>query len=97
MNARITKAEAGRLARQARQHGYFDLGADGVCVKCPRCHEPVQTKPYHRTFPARKGQPANVDPGTGARTVYRRETVNEALDRVVIEHVTEWCEALGNG
>lgn len=38
---RLTKAEAGKLARRARRHGFTNLGstADGprVAVRCPLC------------------------------------------------------------
>lgn len=66
-------------------------------MHCPRCRQRVRTRQEHRTFRARKGQPANVDPVTGARTVYRRETAAEALKRAVIDHVTGECEASQNG
>ncbi len=87
----MTKTEAVKLARKARAHGYFDHGLAGIEVACPVCRERQRTHCNYRRFPARKGQPANVDPVTGARTIYRQETTAEALDRTVIDHLTGYC------
>ena len=87
----MTKTEAVKLARKARAYGYFDHGLAGVEVACPVCRERQRTHRNYRRFPARKGQPANVDPVTGARTIYRQETVTEALDRAMTEHLIDYC------
>ena len=86
----MTKAEISKLVRQARQHGYFKPGRT-VYVNCPVCCERQETEPCHRTFKAPKGKPANIDPVTGDRTVYRLETDTEALDRAMTGHLTDWC------
>jgi hypothetical protein len=87
----MTKKEAVKLARKARAYGYFDRGLAGIELACPVCRERQKTHREYRRFPARKSQPANVDPVTGARTIYRQETTTEALDRMMIDHLTEWC------
>ena len=86
----MTKKEARQLAQKARQHGYFQLVSQ-IWAYCPLCKERIQTQRNYRTFPAKKGKPANVNPSTGERTTFRQETVIEALDRAMIDHVTEWC------
>ena len=85
----MTKTQATALARQARQYGYFKSG-DTVSLNCPQCHEHQSTGIQYRTFPAPKGAPANVDPATGKRTVFRRERDTEALDRMMVNHL-EHC------
>ena len=85
----MTKTEATRQAKRARRYGYFKTGQT-VSVDCPVCRERQATDVQHRTFPAPKGKPCNIGPD-GKRTVFRMETDIEALDRAVIEHLTEWC------
>jgi hypothetical protein len=87
----VTKKEAKQLAQKARQYGYFSARGIEYWTQCPLCHDRITTLRNYRTFPAKKGKPANVNPATGERTTYRQETVIEALDRSVIDHVTEWC------
>ena len=86
----MTKKEAKQLALAARQYGYFKQGYE-LWTNCRLCKEHVVTQKNYRYFPAKKGKPANVNPSTGERTIYRQETVTEALDRAMIAHVTEWC------
>ena len=86
----MTKTEARQLAKRATRYGYFKTGRT-VSVNCPVCSERQSAEIGHATFPAPKGKPANVDPVTGKRTVFRLETDMEALDRVMIGHLTEWC------
>jgi len=88
----MTKSEAAKLARRARDYGHFDYGDAGVEVACPRCKERQRAHRNYRRFPARKGQPANVDPTTGARTIYRQETATEALDCMMIDHLMNYCK-----
>lgn len=86
----MTKKEAKRLAAKARQYGYYHQATE-LWTKCPLCYERITAERNYRTFPAKRGKPANVNPATGERTTYRQETVIEALDRSMIDHVTEWC------
>jgi hypothetical protein len=86
----LTKKEARQLAQKARQYGYFRQGTE-LWTNCRLCRERVTTLRNYRDFPVKKGRPANVDPATGKRTNFRQETVIEALDRAMIDHVTEWC------
>jgi hypothetical protein len=87
----MTKKEAKQLALKARQYGYFHQGSE-LWTGCPLCKERITTMRIYRTFPAKKGKPANINMATGERTTFRQETVIEALDRSMIDHVTEWCE-----
>ena len=86
----MTKAKVAELVKRARRYGYFKNG-NTLSLNCPQCGERQSTEAYHRTFPAPKGKPANVDPITGKRTVFRMERDIEALDRVMTEHLAEWC------
>lgn len=85
----MTKTEARRLAKQATRYGYFKAGRE-VSADCPVCRERQSAEIQHRTFPAPKGRPCNIGPN-GERTVFRLERDMEALDRVMIEHLMEWC------
>jgi len=85
----MTKAQATALAKRARQYGYFKSGQT-LSLDCPQCHQRQSTEPYHRRFKAAKGKPANVDPVTGERTIFRMERDIEALDRMITDHL-EWC------
>ncbi len=89
----MTKAEVARLVRRARQYGYYHSGRT-MSADCPRCRERQATDIGYRYFPAPEGKPANVDPVTGKRTIYRIETPIEALDRTMSDHVANWCGAL---
>lgn len=86
----MTKKEAKQLALKARQYGYFKNGPN-LWANCPLCHERQNTLRNYRDFPAKKGKPFNINPSTGERTIYRQETVIEALDRAMIDHIIEWC------
>ena len=87
----MTKRKAKRLAQKARQYGYFHQCSD-LWAFCPLCKERITTQRNYWTFPAKNGKPANVNTATGERTTFRQETVIEALDRSMIDHITEWCE-----
>jgi hypothetical protein len=88
----MTKTAAVAAARRSLQYGYFTAGQT-LWLNCPDCHRRQETGRGYRQFPARKGQPANVDPATGKRTIYRQETVREALLRMMTDHFTHWCDA----
>lgn len=70
----MTKTEAKRIARQAREHGYFmgtrypDIWVQGVTVKCPLCRELVEG--FIKLTGATRGETA------------------EALDNAMIDHLT---------
>lgn len=74
---RLTKAEAQRLAVEARQHGHqrlgFEEGAQVVAVRCPLCRD--QVKGYY--------SPNGL---AGPRTAA------QALDRGMVEHLLEDCQ-----
>jgi hypothetical protein len=84
----LTKTAAAGRARQALRHGYFQDG-QRLWLNCPQCRQRQETERNYRNFRARRDQPANVDPATGARTVYRQETVTEALFRMMRDHLLE--------
>lgn len=88
----MTKTAAAGAARRALQHGHFAQGTT-LWLNCPRCRRRQETSRQYRYFPARKGQPANVDPVTGKRTVYRQETAAQALFRMMRDHFVQECEA----
>lgn len=89
----MTRTRAAGLARQARRYGYFGLPS-GPRVDCPLCGEPVTATRSYREFPAKPGKPASVR-ADGTRYTFRQETVIEALDRTVREHLLRWCPAGG--
>jgi hypothetical protein len=89
----MTKTRVAQLVRQARQGGYLDL-PEGLRVNCPLCREPVTATRNYREFPAKPGKPASVR-ADGTRYIFRRETVVEALDRTVSDHLLRWCPAGG--
>ena len=87
----MTKADAVKLAKRARQCGYFtDPDTRQLWLKCPQCHEKQFTEAGYRRFKAPKGRPCNIDPVTGEHYIYRIERDIEALDRMMLDHL-EWC------
>ena len=85
----MTKAEAKQLAQSARHHGYYRDGAT-LSLSCPRkCGERISTERLSGLKPAGKGKPYSqmVD---GKPHIWRQESVAEALDRAVIDHL-DWC------
>ncbi|MEQ7008389.1 hypothetical protein ABN028_19630 [Actinopolymorpha sp. B17G11] len=43
MAVAITKTEARKVARRARQYGHFRTSSTGLYVMCPRCRNKVET------------------------------------------------------
>jgi hypothetical protein len=89
----MTKTEARKLARHARAFGYYQAppGAEyEVSVDCPLCRTRLGAIRNSRYVPARPGEPwsAEVD---GRRCKWVRESVNQALDRTVTEHLLIDC------
>ena len=89
----MTKAQAAAHARQARRYGFHDHGLTAeyrYSVTCPVCRQRVATNRNYRWRPARRGEPwsREID---GKRSVYEQESVIQALDREVIDHLMNWC------
>ena len=93
----MTKTEARQLAQRARSYGHYHaLGSLVYGVDCPRCRVRVETQRSYRYVPAPKGQPYVIVPGVldGRPVQWRQETTGQALDRAMVDHLTEgWCEA----
>ena len=85
----MTKTQATTLAKRARQYGYYKSGQT-LSLDCPQCRERQSTEAQYRNFRAPKGKPANIDPVTGERYIFRLERDTEALDRMMLDHLG-WC------
>lgn len=74
---KLTKAEAAKLARRARQHGHQrEAGQEGclaASVRCPLCRDKVEALYWPH------------DNRAGARTPA------QGLDRAMVEHLDEDC------
>lgn len=86
----LTKTAARRVARAARQGGYYQDGVT-IWVCCPRCQAKVATQPGYGHKPVRDGKPYSevID---GKRCVFRQESATEALDRAMTDHLTGDCD-----
>lgn len=65
-----TTTERQRIARRARQHGYFDTGRT-LWVTCPACRHRVECD----------------------RELPHRMTIVRQLDRMMLGHLADYCEA----
>jgi hypothetical protein len=86
-----TKAKAGKLARQARAHGYYGDPDGSLRLRCPQCPEWVTARTQSRYVKARPGKPwsREID---GVRMVWAEESRMEALDRATVDHLIHACE-----
>jgi hypothetical protein len=75
-----------RIAASARRYGYFAAGSV-LAVCCPRCRGRVEAQRNHGWMPAGKGKPYSrvID---GRPSIFRQESVTEALDRAMVAHLT---------
>jgi len=88
----MTKTEARTIAREARRYGHYTNGSQ-LSVNCPRCRCRVTTEQYYVHRLARKGEPGTTDPSVlgGRRARFERQSVTQALDAAMIEHLLDEC------
>lgn len=86
----MAKGKAKQIARQARRFGYHQQADGELWVNCPLCRARVSTWQSYGYQPVKAGKPWTtlID---GVKSIYERETVAEALDRAMVEHLMWGC------